>query len=113
MSIPSKLTMSCKITPVTGQDTAGDKTYGGQVTGVKCFAFGNTRRFRNQEMTEYIPDFRILFLPGADVGQEYLIDDIFNHKDELVLKKGVINNIEQNFHPKKGLVLKSGYVSKR
>lgn len=105
--------MTCKVTPVTGQDTGGEKTYGGQLSDVKCFAFGNTRRFRNTQGHEYVPDFQILFLPAANVGVDFLIDEVKSHKDDLVLKSGTIIQVEQNFHPKRGLVLKSVYVTKR
>ncbi|SRR6266446_2880278 len=113
MSLQSKLTMTCKITAVSGQDTSGDQIAGSQTAGVKCFAFGNTRRFRNENLEEYVPDFQFLFLPGTNIDVNYKIDNVVDLKGTVVLVHGQVNKIENNFHPKRGLVLKQAFVSAR
>lgn len=112
MSISSKLTMRCKITSVTGQDTSGEPLYGGSASDVPCFAFGNTRRVRDRSGREYVPTFQILFLPDVSLGNDYKIEDVTDIKGSIVLKSGVVIDVTENFHPKKGLVLKQVYVNK-
>lgn len=113
MSLQSKLTMVCKITAVSGQTTSGDGILGAQTSGVKCFAFGNKRRLRNENLEEYIPDYQFLFLPGTDVSINYEIDEVTDLKGTVVLAHGKVNHTEDNFHPKRGLVLKQAFVSAR
>jgi hypothetical protein len=113
MSLLAKLTMTCTVTAVSGQDTSGDQIYGTVTSGVKCFLFGNRRRFRNEKLEEYSPDFQMLFLPGTDIGINYLIDDVIDLKGTPVLEHGQVNKTEDNFHPKRGLVLSQAFVSAR
>lgn len=113
MSLPSKLTMTCIITPKLGQDQHGDITYGTPVEGVKCFAFGSDSRNRSEQITEYTESFQVLFQSTVDVDDDYKINSIVSHKGELVVAAGVVVNVEKNFHPKRGLVLKQVYIEKR
>lgn len=113
MSLTAKLTMTATITPKSSQDQHGDKIDGTPVTGVKCFAFGYTPRSRTDQVTEYTRSFQILFLPTVDLANDYVISDIRSHKGDLVLDSGVVVRVEENYHPKKGLVLKQAYIEKR
>jgi len=112
MSVKSKLTMNGIITPVNGQDTAGDTTYGTVINSVPCFVFGNKQRFRNAQMQEYTPSFQLLFNPDVDIDINYQINSVINHKGDLVLQSGVVVRVEKNYHPKKGLVLIQAFIEK-
>jgi len=113
MSVRTKLTMHCDITPVSGQDQFGDEVLGTLIPSVPCFVFGNKPRLRNELMQETGRSFQILFNPDVDVDINYRISNILNHKEVTVFDSGVVVRIEKNFHPKKSLVLIQAFVEKR
>lgn len=113
MSVRSKLTMTCSVVPVTGQTTEGEVSYGTAVNGINCFIFGNSRRLRNESNEEYVPDYQILFLPGTNIDVNFKIENVIDRFGRLVLKSAIVQSLNDNHHPKRGLVLRQAFVAKR
>ncbi len=113
MNLKARLTMLCDITPVSGQDTAGDVTYGPQVNDIECYVFGNSRRFRNEKGEEYIPEFQLMLYPAIDINNNYKVDNIRDKYGTVVLDGTVVNNIQLYNHPRHGPVITTVYLSRR
>ena len=113
MNLLARLTMLCDITPVSGQDTAGDVTYGPQINDIACYVFGSSRRFRNEKGEEYIPEFQLLLYPSTDVNLNYKIDNIRDKYETVILKETVVNNVQIFNHPRHGPVITTAYLSRR
>lgn len=114
MSVRTKLTMRCDITPVAGQDEHGDVVLGSTVNAVACFIFGDTTRDRTHDVQEYNQRYQVLFNPEADIRPDYKIANIVNHRGAIVFPGTVtVVRVEDNWHPKVGLKLRQAFVEKR
>jgi hypothetical protein len=106
--------MHCDITPICGQNAHGDAVYGTTVNSVACFLFGDRSRNRTAEVSEINPRFQILFNPEAVIANDYRVSNIVNHQGVTVLAETVtVVRVEDNWHPKRGLVLRQAFVEAR
>jgi hypothetical protein len=112
MSVRPKLTMLVDITPLLGQDGSGSPVYGTKVEGVACFAFGSKRRNQQPDMQTKVSDFQFLFNPEAVCTLNSVLTDARSKDGTPVMLRGVVVNIEDNHHYRKGLMLRQASVNK-
>lgn len=110
MALKDKLTHKIDITPVTGQDKYGAPATGTATTEVACFIDGRYRRIAKGDGTMITIDYSILFLPDADIGINYLVQNGIDASGVSLLERGVIIGLEDSNHPRKGRVVREAFI---
>ena len=80
--------------------------------GVACFAFGSKRRYQSSDAQTKTSDFQFLFNPEAALDINSVLTDAKSKNGTPVMLRGVIVNLEDNHHYRKGLMLRQASVNK-
>ena len=112
MALKDKLTHMIDITTVGGQNDYGEATAGATTTEVACFIDGRFRRVAKGDGTTISIDFSILFLPDADIGINYTLENGVDKDGVELLAKGRVVGLEDSNHPRKGRVVREAFVSR-
>lgn len=110
VDVSSKLLHKITIIPIASKNRYGETGDGTPVTDVPCYIDGSIARVLNDHGEQVQANFSILFLPTADIGVGYKVQDGVDASGYSLLPAGKIITVEEYNHYEEGQLAREAYV---